>query len=153
MLILIELLKKVKDFRRLQGQRHPLWLILLLVILGTMMGYMGYRAWARFAQTEGPFMAQALNLKCSRWPSDSTIKRAINGRDSDHLMNIFNEGMNQMNLDKKLSEGVCIDGKSIKITVVNSQSQEQNFVSIVSRFSQETGLVLPLAKLTNKSGS
>jgi predicted transposase YbfD/YdcC len=153
MLILIELLKKVKDFRRLQGQRHPLWLILLLVILGTMMGYMGYRAWARFAQTEGPFMAQALNLKCSRWPSDSTIKRAINGIDADHLMNIFNEWMNQMNLDKKLSEGVCIDGKSIKSTVVNSQSQEQNFVSIVSRFSQETGLVLQLAKLTNKSVS
>ena len=65
MLILIQFLKKVKDCRRSQGQRHPLWLILLLVILGTMMGYMGYRAWHRFAQKEGPFMAQALNFKCS----------------------------------------------------------------------------------------
>ena len=151
--ILIELLKKVKDFRRPQGQRHPLWLILLLVILGTMMGYMGYRAWARFAQREGPLIAQALNLKCHRWPSDATIRRAISGIDETHLINIFNEWMSQINFDKKLSEGVSIDGKSLNSTVVNYHSEDQNFVSIVSRFSQATGWVLQVEQFTNKSGS
>ena len=118
-----------------------------------MMGHKGYRAWAGFAKTEGPLIAEALNIKCSKWPSDSTIKRVISGLDADHLMKIFNEWMNQMNLDKKLSEGVSIDGKSLKSTVANYQSQSQNFVSIVSRFSQATGLVLQLAKFTKKSGS
>ena len=52
-----------------------------------------------------------------------------------------------------LSEGVCIDGKSINSTLVNKQSSEPNFVNIVDRFSQATGLVLPLTFFENKSGS
>jgi predicted transposase YbfD/YdcC len=153
MLILIQLLKKVKDCRRSQGKRHPLWLILLLVILGTMMGYMGYRAWARFGQTEGPFIAQALKIKCTQWPSDSTIKRAITRINSDNLINIFHTWIRELNIDKRLSEGVSIDGKNINSTLVNKQSSEQNCVNIVSCFSQVTGLVLQLTAFENKSGS
>jgi predicted transposase YbfD/YdcC len=153
MLILIQLLKKVKDCRRSQGKRHPLWLILLLVILGTMMGYMGYRAWARFGQTEGPFIAQALKIKCTQWPSDSTIKRALIRINFDNLINIFHKWMRELNIDKRLSEGVCIDGKNINSTLVNQQSSEPNCVNIVSCFSQVTGLVLQLSKFESKSGS
>jgi predicted transposase YbfD/YdcC len=153
MLILIELLKKVKDCRRSQGKRHPLWLLLLLVILGTMMGYMGYRAWARFAQTEGPFIAQALKIKSTQWPSESTIRRAIIRVDADNLLKVFSQWMTQLNLDKKLSEGISIDGKSINSTRVNFHTREQNCVNIVSCFSQVTGLVLQLSKFENKSGS
>ncbi|WP_339381595.1 hypothetical protein [Brasilonema bromeliae] len=32
---LIEQLRQVKDFRTKDGQRHPLWLVLLFVIMGT----------------------------------------------------------------------------------------------------------------------
>lgn len=91
--LLIQLLKKVKDCRRSQGKRHPLWLILLLVILGTMIGYMGYRAWARFCQTEGLFIAQALKIKCTQWPSDSRIKRAMIRIKSDNFINMFPKWM------------------------------------------------------------
>jgi len=35
---LIEQMKQVKDFRVKDGQRHPLWLVLLFVIMGTMSG-------------------------------------------------------------------------------------------------------------------
>jgi DDE_Tnp_1-associated len=45
---LIEELKKVRDFRTKQGQRHPLWLVLLLVIMGTMSGCCGYRSLGDF---------------------------------------------------------------------------------------------------------
>jgi hypothetical protein len=38
MLSLIEKLKQVKDFRKDKGKRHPL----LVIILGTMLGYSGY---------------------------------------------------------------------------------------------------------------
>lgn len=77
----------------------------------------------------------------------------ISGLDVDSLIEVFNEWMSQVNFDKKLSEGVCIDGKSLKNTLVNAQSQNQNFVSIVSRFSQVTGLVLQLAQFPNESSS
>jgi DDE_Tnp_1-associated len=102
MLILIELLKQVKDWRRSQGKRHPLWWLLLLVILGTMTMLI-YRAWARFAQTEGPFMAQALKIKSTQWPEESTIRRAIIRVEADDLLKVFSQWMTQLNLDKKLS--------------------------------------------------
>ncbi len=47
---LIEQLRQVKDFRTKDGQRHQLWLVLLFVIMGTMSGYVGYRAWGDNAQ-------------------------------------------------------------------------------------------------------
>ncbi|WGV25277.1 transposase family protein [Halotia branconii] len=48
---LIEQLKQVEDLRTTDGRRHPLWLVLLFVIMGTMNGYMGYRGCSRFCQT------------------------------------------------------------------------------------------------------
>ena len=41
MLSLIEKLKQVKDFRKDQVKRHPLWIVLVVIILGTMLGYSG----------------------------------------------------------------------------------------------------------------
>ena len=41
MLSLIEKLKQVKDFRKDQGKRPPLWIVLVVIILGTMLGYSG----------------------------------------------------------------------------------------------------------------
>ncbi|WP_298910567.1 hypothetical protein [uncultured Nostoc sp.] len=48
---LIEQLRQVKDFRVKDGQRHQLWMGLLFVIMGTISGYVGYRAWGDNAQT------------------------------------------------------------------------------------------------------
>ncbi len=47
---LISFLKKVNDPRQTSGKRHPLWLILLLVIMGFMLGYLGYRDFGTFAK-------------------------------------------------------------------------------------------------------
>jgi len=41
MLSLIEKLKQVNDFRKDKGKRHHLWIVLLVIILGTMVGYSG----------------------------------------------------------------------------------------------------------------
>ncbi|WP_422387045.1 transposase family protein [Anabaena sphaerica] len=40
----MEHLRQVEDFRTTDARRHPLWLVLLFVIMGTMSGYVGYRA-------------------------------------------------------------------------------------------------------------
>ncbi|MBW4542521.1 MAG: transposase family protein [Myxacorys chilensis ATA2-1-KO14] len=40
---LIEHLQQIPEFRAARGQRHELWLVLLLIILGAMIGYWGYR--------------------------------------------------------------------------------------------------------------
>ncbi len=41
---LIESLQKIRDFRAAQGRRYPLWLILLLIIMGSLSGCQGYQA-------------------------------------------------------------------------------------------------------------
>jgi len=41
---LIESLQNIRDFRAVHDRRYPLWLILLLVIMGTISGYKSYYA-------------------------------------------------------------------------------------------------------------
>lgn len=41
---LIQSLQNVKDFRAVHGRRYPLWLILLLIIIGTISGCKSYYA-------------------------------------------------------------------------------------------------------------
>ncbi|AUT03865.1 hypothetical protein CLI64_27665 [Nostoc sp. CENA543] len=43
-------LKLVRDFRTKQGQRHPLWLVLVLVTIVTMSGCVGYRGLGDFVE-------------------------------------------------------------------------------------------------------
>ena len=45
---LLEALTQVPDFRAARGRRYPLWLLLLLVIMGTLSDCLGYRARLRF---------------------------------------------------------------------------------------------------------
>ena len=41
---LIQSLQETRDFRATQGRRYPLWLILLLIIMGTLSGCRSYYA-------------------------------------------------------------------------------------------------------------
>ncbi len=44
---LIDYLKEIPDERNVHGRRHPLWLILLIMILGIMSGYWGDRGYGQ----------------------------------------------------------------------------------------------------------
>lgn len=149
---LIEQLRQVKDFRTKDGQRHQLWLVLLFVIMGTMSGYVGYRAWGDFVKRHRRVLIDKFGIQKHGVPSYSTIRRILMGVDFDNLGKTFNQWAQQyVSLDT--SEWVGVDGKSIKGTVKNYESEYQNFVSIVSVFAQNRGLVLGLDKLENKKGS
>jgi hypothetical protein len=78
---LIEHLRQVKDFRTTDGRRHPLWLVLLFVIMGTMSGYVGYRAWGDFVKRHRRVLIELFRIQRHGVPSYSTIRRILMGVD------------------------------------------------------------------------
>ena len=153
MLTLIPFLKKVNDPRRRSGKRHPLWLILLLVVLGLMFGYLGYRDIEMFAKCNQKLIVKTFHLTIDRVPSYSTIRRAMIFVNTSDLVESFNQWARQFATPNNLTDWVSIDGKSLRSTCKNCDNSSQNFVSIVSLFSQTSGLVLKLQNFQNKKSS
>lgn len=150
---LIEHLKKVKDIRRKQGQKHPLWGTLLIVILGLMAGYIGYRALAHFAKTQHYQLNKYFGICHQSVPSHSTIRRAMIQVDWADLIQVFNQWAGQLFGADDETKWLAIDGKSLKSTVVNHFQKQQNFVEVISVFCPGNGLVLHLAKIERKHQS
>jgi hypothetical protein len=120
--------------------------------MGTMSGYVGYRAWGDFVKRHRRVLIETFGTQKHGVPSYSTIRRILMGVDFDTLAATFNQwAQNYVYLET--SEWCGIDGKSIKGTVQDYKSEYQNFVSIVSVFAGKKGLVLGMDKLENKKGS
>ena len=71
------------------------------------------------------------------------------GIDCNQVIRCFNEWMSQY----LTGERIAIDGNSIKSTVTSSQETEQNFVSLVSFFSQHRQLILKVGVLESHQTS
>ena len=74
---LITSLQEIRDFRAFQGRRYPLWLILLLVIMGTISGCRSYYALEDFGARHYEALSKQLGLKITRLPSDTTFRRVL----------------------------------------------------------------------------
>ncbi|MFN5969385.1 MAG: ISAs1 family transposase, partial [Microcystis sp.] len=153
MLSLIEKLKQVKDFRKDQGKRHPLWIVLVVIILGTMLGYSGYRELGEFAKNNRHRLSKEFNIIPERVPSSSTIRRVMMGVDGQILLKMFNEWALEEYGQRDDINWLGMDGKSLKNTLNNPNNEQQNFIMFVSLFSQESGLVLHLKTIENQKGS
>lgn len=95
---LIEALSTISDHRRGTGQRYPLWIFLLLVILGTMRGYRRFRGLSRFMQWHQGHLAERLGLRRANLPSCSTICRLLLEIDFDAVAQAFNHWAKQAGL-------------------------------------------------------
>ncbi|MER3494569.1 MAG: hypothetical protein C4323_21330 [Mastigocladus sp. ERB_26_2] len=149
---LITQLKKVKDFRTKQGQRHPLWLVLVLIIMGTMSGCVGYRGLGDFVKRHQQSLIKILEIPKDRVPSYSTIGRVMMRVNFEELTQVFNEWASQY-VELSELEWLATDGKSIKATVQDYSSAYQRFISVVSMFSSQQGLVVGLQTMDNKHTS
>jgi hypothetical protein len=90
---LIDQLKLVEDFRTSDGLRHPIWLVLLFVIIGTMNGALGYRACGDFVKRHQQVLIETFGIYRHGVPSYSTIRRVMMGVDFDKLVEKFNNLM------------------------------------------------------------
>lgn len=149
---LVEYLCQIKDFRRKQGQRFLLSQILLIIILGIMSGRYGYREIASFAKANRKELVDKLKLKKSKIPSHVTIREVIKNIDFNLLNQTFSQwALGYVTIEK--DDWMSVDGKSIKSTLENPNSTYQNFVSMVSVFSQKRGQVIKTATFENKKAS
>ncbi len=149
---LIAQLKQIPDPRHIRGRRHPLWMILFLSLMGFLCGYPGYRSLADFCHEYQVEIRQLLGLPDSQaMPSYSTFRRIFLQIPPQGWINAFNAWAIATLPPLSLSL-LPIDGKSIRCTSTGGNSKTQNFVSLVSLYSQEVG-VIQVLMMENKKCS
>lgn len=149
---LIQSLQNIRDFRAVHGRRYPLWLIMLLVIMGIMSGCRSYYALEDFGVRHYQALCEQLGLNLKRLPSDTTFRRVLQKLDFALLAQQFEQWVKD-NLETELGEEIAIDGKSIKSTVEQSDTGYHSFVNMVSVYSQRQGVVLALQAFEHTSNS
>ncbi len=95
---LIDYLKQIPEHRDPHGCRHPLWLVLLIIIMGMMSGYWGYRQLGRFVERHRRELIKRLQIPKARIPSYSTIRRVMLDLDYEELQLVFNQWSQQYSL-------------------------------------------------------
>ena len=140
-LTLLDYLEEVPDFRRKEGRRYPLPTLLVMIIMAIMSGRFGYREIARFLHTNQQELVSALALSREKMPSHVTIRTVLMKLDFNALNHVFKAWVNA-HVHPEEHTWIGVDGKSIRSTVVNYDTAYQDFVSMVSAFTHNQGLVL-----------
>lgn len=149
---LLKVLGKLKDFRRAQGKRHPLQIILLMIIMAIMGGAKTERAIARFVKNNKDSLIKALKIKRKEVPGRTVIQSVIQHVDFGSFQTEFRKWASQKTvLNPK--DFVGIDGKSIRGTVKNGQNNLQSFISLVSAFAVKASQVLAVKNINTKKES
>jgi DDE_Tnp_1-associated len=147
---LIEHLQQVPDFRA--QPRYPLYVILVLIIMGTMSGCSGYRALEDFVKRHQTELLEVMGLPQSRLPCYSTLRKAMIRVNFESFTQAFNHWASET-FTVSAQEQIPVDGKSIKATVKDYDQSYQDFISTVSAFSTTQGVVVGLQSMHNRGGS
>ena len=147
---LIEHLKQIPDFR--SQPRYPLWVILLLVVMGTMSGCQGYRALEDFVERHQQGLIELLELPYKRLPSFSTLRRVMVRLDFVALTVGFNAWAKAA-FPTVAGEPLGTDSKGIGASVIDYDSSYQDFVNVVSAFSSRQGVVVALQAMRHAQTS
>jgi len=88
---LLAAIKAVPDHRHPRGIRHPLWLILTIVLLGSCAGYWGYKPLVEFTKNHRSTLIKIFSLPPDiRFPSNSTFRNIIHSLDFEVIAVLFN---------------------------------------------------------------
>ena len=148
---LIEMLSSVEDPRSKYGRRHSLENMLIMCIMAMMSGYNGYREIGRFLKKHQKEIRQSLCFY-HKVPSYVTIRDVLLRIDFDKLVESFNQWAEQY-VSMCKGDTKSIDGKAIGGTVSNCSNSYQNFISLVSVFASQRGIVLSCNKIESKKES
>lgn len=152
-MLLVEQLKQIPDHRKAKGKKYPLWVILIMILMGSLCGYIGYRPLADFASKHRTIIEELLVLSPAKsTPSYSTFRRILLELEPKYLATVFNIwalGTMPLLLNRLLS----IDGKSIKCTSSGGNTSQQDFTSLVSVYDDQNAGVVQIQIMQNKQQS
>lgn len=147
---LIEELKAIPDPRKARGKRHPLWVLLLLILMGMMAGYRGYRPLQTFVAEYYAPLSELIGLELNGVPSFSTFRRTMMEIDLEQLSEAFEMWMLQHPELLSICAGaIAIDGKRIR-QPIETKEGKQRLVGLVSLFASQSGVSLKLQALTEE---
>jgi DDE_Tnp_1-associated len=125
---------------------------MLLVIMGIMSGCNGYRALESFVERHQSVLLELLELPFDRLPSFTTLRRIMIRISFVSLTAAFNAWAAET-FEVSNGEQLATDGKSIKASVRDYDKSYQDFISVVSAFSVNQGVVIGLRSMHNHDTS
>jgi hypothetical protein len=146
--ILREELKKLEDHRRGQGRTHTIDIVLMVTIMATMSGCMGYGAIGDFAARYKDELIEYLKVDKKTLPSYPTVRRVLMHVDHEAFGDIFASWMQQY-MRKTDSKWISIDGKAVKGT--KQKEEDKKPAHPVSFFNSDSKEVILARKTASKS--
>ncbi len=147
---LLSQLDTLDDPRRGQGKRHRQALVLLIVLLATISGYLGYRAIEDFLTKHQAQLRTLFQPDKGRIPSYSTVRRVLMGVDFQQFTQIYKNWIAHhlpRQPERAGEHWMSVDGKSLRGTA----SPEADYVHLVSIFSSFDKVVFDTGKVDRKS--
>jgi hypothetical protein len=141
-------LKKLEDSRRGQGRMHTIDIVLMITIMATMSGYIGYRALGDFAQRYSKELIEYLKPKNNKLPSFATARRVLIKVDDEKFGKVFTKWI-QSYFVKDKKTWVSIDGKAIKGT--KQKEEDLKLAHLVSFFISDSKEIISAKKTAEKS--
>lgn len=149
---LIEQLKTIPDWRRGRTVQYPLWLMLLMTLLGVMSGYSSLRGLEDFMKRHQSEVAEVLGFSKAKLPSYSTLRKMAMHVDANQVAEIFLLWAKQ-SYPVQAGAVVSMDGKALASTVRDSCGHQQDFVTVVSACVQQHAGVMGQVSFHNGEGS
>lgn len=127
---LVEQLKAIPDWRRGRTVQHPLWLLLLMTLLGVMSGYSSLRGLAAFMERHHSEVADYFKLGKTKPPSYSTLREMTHYVNAHAVATVFQNWVERVK-PVAVGEAVAVDGKALGSTMQDAYGSEQDFVMVV----------------------
>lgn len=150
--VLIEQLKTIPDWRRGRKVQYPLWLMLLMSLLGVMSGYSSLRGLEDFMQRHQQEVAELFGLTKAKLPSYSTLRDMALHVDALQVAEMFVAWAKQ-ELPVEVGQVISLDGKALASTLKDCYGTQQDFVSVVSACVQQCDWVIGQVSFHNGEGS
>lgn len=140
---LIAYLQAIPDVRSDLGKRYRLDDLLIMIILGMLSGYYGYRELGTFVKGNRATLVDLLGLKRNAVPSHVTIRTVMRTLDFAALTAGFHQWIAER-LELTPGDVFSIDGKALAATVRDAHGAMQAFECFLSVYSQRHGAVQSL---------